>query len=66
MRSCFEPSSSIMVTVASIGESRVWRSFVWPVDSSSSRIWRVRTANGDWDAVVVIGRSLIICYDAGS
>lgn len=46
MRSCFEPSSSIMVTIASIGESRVWRTLVCPVDSSMARVSLVRIANG--------------------
>lgn len=53
MRSWREPSASIMVTVASMGESRVWRTFVCPVEASMSRVSWVRMANGE--GVVVVG-----------
>lgn len=59
MRSWREPSSSIMVTVASIGESRVWRTLVCPVDASIARVSLVRIANGEEafvdEVVVMVG-----------
>ena len=50
-----------MVTIASIGESSVWRIFICPASARVLRVSLVRIANGDVVAAVILELLWVLC-----